>query len=206
MVIYAAKAWPSNAELIADVVELGYIKPSDLVLDPTAGREIWWKQYRPKRLIARDINRDGFDFRKMPYRDGMFDVVAFDPPYVAPGGRKTSTWDDFNDRFGTHTTPRTPLELQDYIHDGFKECVRVVKPGGIILWKCCDYVWSGKIWLGTHHSLTYALALGCQMQDRFEFVGRVRAQPKRTRADGTPSRQQHARRNISTLFVLKTPK
>lgn len=207
MTVYAANHWTSNADLIADVAKLGYIKPeTDVILDPTWGKGIWWRRVKPKQLVRRDLAIDGFDFRNMPYSDNTFDVVAFDPPYVAVGGRSTSTIDDFNDRFGLHTAPRTPLDLQVYMHDGFSECVRVVKPRGIILWKCTDYVTSGKIWLGTHYALTYALSLGCSMQDRFELIGHARAQPPRTRKDGSPVTQKHARRNISTLFVFKAPK
>lgn len=207
MTVYAASKWKTNGELIADVAKLGYLKKTDIVLDPTYGEGIWWQNWEPNTLVYHDLHKlKDVDFRFLPYRDGSFDAVAFDPPYVSIGGRKTSTLDDFNDRFGVHRTPTTPAGLQQYMHDGFDECLRVVKSKGIILWKCCDYVSSGKIWLGTHLALTHALDRGCFMEDRFELIGHARAQPKRTRKDGSLVTQQHARRNLSTLFVLRAPK
>ena len=89
--------------------------------------------------------------------------------------------------------------MQDQINDGLTEMVRVVKPGGIVLVKCQDYVSSGRLWLGTHHTLTHALRLGCECVDRLEHHGEPRPQP--------PGRRVlHARRNLSTLFVLRTPR
>lgn len=204
MTVYAANSWATNADLIVDVAKLGYLKREDLILDPTWGRGLWWTKWSPNHLVFNDLHKFGdADFRHLPYRDNAFDAVAFDPPYVSTGGRKTSTLDDFNDRFGVHTTPSTPAGLQQYMHDGFDECLRVVKPRGIILWKCCDYVSSNKVWMGTHLALNHALERGCTMEDRFEHVGHARAQPKRTRKDGSPVTQNHARRNLSTLLVLR---
>jgi hypothetical protein len=194
-VILAADHWPSNAELIADCHRLGYIKDDDKVLDATYGRGVWWKQWRPDDLMAH-----AGDFMSLPYADQSFDVATFDPPYVSVGGRKTSTLDDFNDRYGLHHTPSGPTALQMVINDGLSAVSAKVKPRGIVLVKCMDYVTSGKLWLGTHYTLTHALNfLNMEVVDRMEHVGRPRPQP-------SGRRQVHARRNLSTLFVLRNPK
>ena len=85
------------------------------------------------------------------------------------------------------------------------ELARVLKPGGILLVKCQDYVSSGKIWWGTdytrHHIATmYPKTI---FVDRLYFLNNGSAQPPRTRADGQPSVQQHARVNVSTLWVFR---
>jgi hypothetical protein len=51
--VLAVAAWPTNAELIADVARLGYIRGR--VWDATYGRGVWWKLYRPACLLASDI-------------------------------------------------------------------------------------------------------------------------------------------------------
>lgn len=149
------------------------------------------------------------------------------------GGRKTSTIPQFHQRYGTFTTPKTPAKLQALIDRGLIEMLRIVKPGGIVLVKCQDYISSGKLWIGTHHTLTWALDIGFTLEDRLEHISGTRAQPKnRTRKcdpckgtgvlavvgdDELPcldcegsgrlaSEQQHARRNLSTLFVLRAPR
>ena len=67
---------------------------------------------------------EGHDFRSMPFDDNSFDVVAYDPPYAAKGGRDTSTIDDMDARFGLHDAPATPALLQDLIDDGLTEAVQ----------------------------------------------------------------------------------
>lgn len=204
--VLAAERWPSNADLIVDCVRLGYLRPHWLVLDPTFGRGVWWKRWQPAQLITHHRPSDGSDFRNLPYPDGHFDAACYDPPYVARGGRRAGTFTDMNERFGLVDAPGTPAALQELINAGLDEMIRVVRPGGNILVKCQDYVSSGRLWLGTHWTLSHALTQGLEVLDRFEHVGRARTQPPRTRRDGHPSRQQHARRNLSTLFVVRVPR
>lgn len=205
--VLAADTWATNALLIEDVARLGYLRATDHVLDPTHGRGVWWQKWRPDRLTAHDLDPakapDGpADFTDLPYPDGHFDAVAFDPPYMAPGGRKTTSVGDFNDRFGLHSTPARPDTNQAQINAGITEAHRVVRRGGIVLVKCMDYVNGGALFLGTHHTLTHALEVGLVVQDRFEHVGRPGPQPS-VNLDGSPRRQLHARRNLSTLFVFR---
>lgn len=194
--VLAAQDWNTNADLIADCARLGYLKSTDRILDPTFHRGLWWKKWKPAWPGTLVINRNDHDFRAMPYPDGRFDAIAFDPPYVAQGGRSTSTVQDFLHRYGLFDCPQTPPLLQQLINDGLTEMHRLVKPRGIVLVKCKDYVSSGRLWLGTHYTLTHALALGFTCLDRLEHTSRKTGpQPRVT--------QVHARRNLSTLFVLK---
>src|SRR5579862_4447487 len=88
--VLAAYHWQTNGHLIADCHRLGYLLDDDHVLDPTYGRGAWWKVWRPEKLTAHTRAVDGSDFRHLPYPDGAFDTIAYDPPYVAKGGRSTS--------------------------------------------------------------------------------------------------------------------
>lgn len=191
--VLAASNWHTNAELIADVARLGYLRSEWLTLDMTPGRGIWWKTWRPDKLVT-----DGFeDFRDLPMEWGCrFQAVAYDPPYVCPGGRSTSTIQGFFDRYGLREVPATPELLQkDVIEPGLAEAHRVVEYGGIVLVKCKDYIWSGRMQLGTYWTLRYAFHLGFALVDRFEHIGSPGPQSQKT--------QVHARRNLSTLFVLR---
>lgn len=218
--VLAAHRWPTNAHLIEDVARLGYLRAGDVTLDPTFGEGVWWKRWSPETLIKHGPELDGVDFRALPEDSGSVDAAAYDPPYVCVGGRSTSGLTEFFARYGLGDAPRTPALLQALINEGLRECTRVVRPGGIILVKCADYVWSGHFWAGTHRTLSWAeWPLQLELVDRFEFIGNVRAQPKRTRKHAAckgagcddcvegrvPSEAQHARRNLSTLFVLRKP-
>jgi hypothetical protein len=202
--------------MIADCARLLYLRPDDYTLDPTHEKGTWWKQWRPNKLETNDIDKDGWDFRDAPYDDETFDAIAYDPPYVCVGGRRTSTLKGFQNAYGIDTAPKTPEALQALINDGLTEMHRLVKPrvtkkfqltrpNGIVLVKCQDYTSGGHMWPGTHYTLEHAFALGFTLWDRLEYLTKkARAQPtNRTRKDGKTVRQEHARRNVSTLLVLR---
>lgn len=202
--ILAAHPWRTNADLIEAVHQLGYIRDDDLVLDATYGKGNWWKRYRPANLVTNDLDVSlgadlADDFRHLRCIDDTFDVAVFDPPYIAQGGRTTSTTQEFLTRYGLHDVPKTTGAVQELINDGMTEMARVVKPRGIVIVKCKDYISGGALWMGTHYTVAHALSIGLVCCDRFEHVGRPGPQPHRPR-------QLHARRNLSTLFVFRAPK
>ena len=229
--VLACHDWPTNGDLIADVARLGYL--DGLVLDPTFGRGKWWTRWEPDALVATDLDPRGqggvvaADFRRLPFADSTFDAAAFDPPYVSVGGRKTTGLPDYHDRYGIDDAPTTPAGVQAQIDAGLAEMARVVRPRGHVLVKCQDYVSSGRLQPGTHWTLSTALGLGMDLVDRLEHHGAARPQPPRWRLcrgcrgkggddAGTcqechgegrlGSPQVHARRNLSTLLVLRLPR
>lgn len=215
--VLAATAWGDNSRLMLACRQLGYLHDDDLILDPTFEKGTWWKHWRPEKLTTHNRDLDGSDFRCLPYPDGTFDAIAYDPPYCAKGGRTTSGIEEMDNRYGQEDAPRTPADLQGLINDGLTEMARLVKPKGIVLVKCMTYVSSGKLWAGTHLTLAHALSLGLTLQDELLHIKRSRGpQPKnRTRKgppgpDGQPtripSRQHHAGRNVTTLLVLRAPR
>lgn len=204
--VLAATAWNTNADMILDCVRLGYLRKEWLTLDPTYGKGNWWTKWRPDQLITSDIHpatdaQLHDDFRDTAYPKNTFDAVAFDPPYVCIGGRKTGSMKTMHAAYGMTDAPRTPWELQLMIDGGLAEVWRVLKPKGIALVKCQDYVSSGKLFPGTHHTLTFALDdCGFTLVDRLEHIAKApRPQP-------AGRRQVHARRNLSTLLVLQKGK
>jgi tRNA G10 N-methylase Trm11 len=187
--VLAAYSWPTNAHLIADIARLGYLDGP--LLDATYGNGNWWKIFRPG-----DFTTYTGDFTKMPFEDGQFDSVAYDPPYVAPGGRETSSITAFWERYGMDETPSSPAELQSVINDGLAECWRVVAWRGFIVVKTKDYITSGKLWDGTGETKKFAVEkLGMEYVDRFEHIGKPGPQSQTS--------QVHARRNLSTALVFR---
>lgn len=164
-----------NSVLIADYARPLYIPDGALVLDPTYGKGGWWRKFRPDRFVAHDLYKlDGVDFRALPEESGSVDVVAFDPPYVPPGGRETSTIKGMHDDYGMDTSPRTPALCRGLIADGIAECARVLKPRtGVLLVKSQDYVWGGRMMPGHQWALDDAGKVRGRTDDMTHMLERV---------------------------------
>jgi SAM-dependent methyltransferase len=198
----AASAWKTNAHLVRDgVVALGYLKADDHVLDPTYGRGVFWRLWRPEKLTAHDLVLDGVDFRNLPHPDGCFDAVVFDPPYKLNGTPTPAA-----DRRHGVDVVATWQDRHRLVRDGLTECARVLRPGGYLLLKCQDQVCSGAVRWQTDEFSDHARVLGLVKVDRFDMLTAPRPQPPRSRADGQRSIQEHARRNHSTLLAFRKPR
>lgn len=67
------------------------------------------------------------DFRKIPFEDETFSLVVFDPPHLIKAGE--SSW--LVQKYGK----LNPEHYQEDIRTGFKECFRVLKPDGVLIFK-----------------------------------------------------------------------
>lgn len=123
--------------------------PSDepQVLDACCGGRHWWwdKQhplavYMDKRVVplgnewratwACEPDVIG-DFRAMPFDDESFQLVVFDPPHIIRKNLETK----WSTRFYGALNPES---WQEDLRLGFKECWRVLRAGGTLVFK-----WSG---------------------------------------------------------------
>lgn len=67
------------------------------------------------------------DFRKMPFLDESFYLVVFDPPHLLRAGE--NSW--LRMKYGVLEKDTWKLDIQN----GFKECFRVLKKNGILVFK-----------------------------------------------------------------------
>lgn len=120
------------------------------VLDPCCGsRMMWFDRSHPDvvfgdqrreilTLADRSHGRDGgtrtlriepdvlLDFRALPYPDGHFKLVAFDPPHVVRAGPKS--W--LAAKYG-----KLGQAWRDDLRAGFSECFRVLEADGVLVFK-----------------------------------------------------------------------
>ncbi|NLU09424.1 MAG: class I SAM-dependent methyltransferase [Tepidanaerobacter acetatoxydans] len=112
------------------------------ILDATCGsRMIWFDKQNPDTVYMDNrqlttILCDGrilnikpdivADFRDMPFPDNAFYLVIFDPPHLRYAGDES--W--LAKKYGVLSN-----NWQEDIRRGFKECMRVLKPNGVLIFK-----------------------------------------------------------------------
>lgn len=116
------------------------------ILDACCGSKMFWYNKQEPHTTYMDIRREILhykdrhlersveinpdvvgDFRNMDFADETFDLVIFDPPHLIKAGK--TSW--LAQKYGT-------LDLMSWKNDiqkGFDECLRVLKPSGVLILK-----------------------------------------------------------------------
>lgn len=200
MTVMAISTARNNGELIEECVKLGYLTDDMVTLDPTYGLGRFWTRWRPAALEASDLDPDkspigrSVDCTNLPWSDSEFDAVVFDPPYKLNGTSTATGAATCDADYGVSHYQSWQDRMQLCI-DGINEAHRVLKPGGMLLVKCQDQVCSGKVRWQTIEFTNHAVGLGSRLVDQLHLPS-YRPQP-------AGRRQIHARRNYSTLLVLR---
>lgn len=117
------------------------------ILDACCGGRMFWENKQNPKVLFMDIREfkdtlcDGrefevkpdivADFRDMPFPDNSFYHVVFDPPHLFKLGQ--NSW--MAKKYGR----LNKTTWKEDIKQGFDECIRVLKPNGILTFK-----WSEK--------------------------------------------------------------
>lgn len=183
-----------NADLIASIAPV-YLTGS--VLDVTYGQGVWWRRFKPDPFKGHDLATDGVDFRDLPYEDGSWDAVCFDPPYIPSRAMETSTRRaiDHRSAYGL-TERRSRAELEALIAGGLAECGRVARQW--VLAKCCDYAENPTTFrLGHVTTIAAGEAVGLRVHDLLIHAGKAGPSNHRIRTI------RRARRAHSYLIVFR---
>ena len=152
----------------------GFYISQKKILDATCGsRTIWFNKNHPAAVYcdkrAESLSNiwksgDGMserkcvvdpdivcDFTALPFEDNSFSLVVFDPPHLTYA--KETSW--LVKKYG-----KLGENWPQMIHDGFRECMRVLKPDGVLIFKWSEHdIPSGEVWraigekpLFGHHS------------------------------------------------------
>lgn len=115
------------------------------VLDPCSASRMMWLDKGDQRALFGDIRDeehvlcDGrvlkvepnviMDFRSLPFDDGTFKLVVFDPPHLRYAG--VDSW--LRAKYGVLTD-----NWRDDIAKGFAECFRVLASEGVLIFKWAE--------------------------------------------------------------------
>lgn len=115
------------------------------VLDPCCGSRMFWFDPQNPVAVFGDIRRESHvlcdgraleiapdmdvDFRAMPFADGSFKLVVFDPPHLRKAGQEG--WQC--KKYGV-----LGAEWRDDLRKGFAECFRVLAADGVLIFKWAE--------------------------------------------------------------------
>ena len=137
------------------------------------------------------------DARHLPLEDDSISCMIFDPPFLATTGKslREGKGNIINRRFGVFSSED---ELFQFYRDALAEAHRVLKPDGILIFKCQDKVSSGKQYWSHVFVINEAVEAGFYPLDLFILLAKTRLV-----ADWQAKNQKHARKFTSFFWVFK---
>jgi SAM-dependent methyltransferase len=185
-------------EIIKNIIKL-YCPDGTIEVDPTFSKGNFYKNI-PKPKYIYDLNpqtedTQQADCRKLPHEDNSINSIMFDPPFLA--GIPTKHTDGSNiilERFGVLRNIQN--ELWGMYHAALKEFHRILKPNGILIFKCQDTINTSKQFLSHVEIINYAVSLGFYPKDLFVLIAKNRV------ISSKHAKQQHARKYHSYFIVF----
>ena len=137
------------------------------------------------------------DARHLPLPDGSLSCMMLDPPFLATKGRSLTAGDGnrINRRFGVYPDEKS---LHRCYAEILKEANRVLKPGGILIFKCQDKVSSGKQYMSHVFVMDKAVETGFYPKDLFVLLAK-----NRLVAGWQAKNQKHARKFHCYFWVFQ---
>lgn len=187
-----------QSKIIKDIIRL-YNKGQAFDLDPTYSRGVMWRNL-PKPKLKFDLNPQLTNVRQsssdnLPLENQSVDSIMFDPPFIPSISPNNAGI--IKARF---TSIASLDELWAFYYSSMLEFWRILRPSGILVFKCQDGVSSGKNWFSHFQIEKYARELGYEQIDLFVLGN------KRVLISSTWKRQMHARKSHSYFLVFRRPK
>ena len=113
------------------------------------------------------------DARHLPLGDGSIACMILDPPFLATTGKSLmeGKGNRINRRFGVYPNEKS---LHQMYREIIREAYRVLKPDGILIFKCQDKVSSGKQYFSHNFVLNEAVDAGFYARDLFVLLAKNR--------------------------------
>ena len=155
-------------------------------LDKRAGTDAIDRERKPANVTTLVAG----DFTALPFANASFDVVAFDPPFMTHPGNGSVMVDRY-------TAYATYEELLASCAGARDEARRVLKPRGVAIVKCMDWVEGRTRWRWLHYDLMRSWTSTSRLR-LIDLVVNVRPTSLR---HGDVHRQAHAKR-AHTYFLV----
>ena len=121
---------------------------SPIILDCTYNTGKMWKGFNKDfKIVSMDIdpvyNTEVVgDFTKMPFEDGSFDVIVFDPPHLPIASASENSSKIWESKYGNTNSGegREGDNISGMFEPFLKEAKRVLKKDGLVLAKLADII------------------------------------------------------------------
>lgn len=196
----------SQIEIIKSIIDL-HVEGEVIELDPTFSKGNFYKNTGiPMPLSAFDISPK-FDWVKkscatrLPIADESISSIMFDPPFLATKGKSLKAGDNSNLMAKRFSVFPTEKELHSFYIKSLSEFYRVLKPNGILIFKCQDKVSSGKQYFSHVMIHNWASEIGFYAKDLYVLLAKNRIVAK-----WQLKNQKHARKFHSYFWVFQKKK
>ena len=182
-----------QSEIIRNILRL-HVPEGKIDCDPTFSTGAFYNGTgieRPRLRFDIRPQAEGVeqaDARHLPIPDSSLSCMMLDPPFLATRGKslREGTGNRINRRFGVYPDEKSLHQMYEGI---IQEAYRVLKPGGILIFKSQDKVSSGKQYMTHVFVMNTAAAVGFYPKDLFVLLAR-----NRLVADWQARNQKHARK------------
>lgn len=193
---YARTVNRNDQDIITSIIKL-HNNGENFEVDPTYSKGVFWEGLTPPRLKF-DINPvvEGVEkasATNLPLEAESVQSIMFDPPFVVRV--KSEAKGIIHNRFSSFTSIPS---LWEFYREALEEFYRILKPGGIVAFKCQDTIDGGREYWSHYMVMKFAFELGYKVKDLFILY----------RGDNvlfSPNMkvQQHARKTHCYYIVLE---
>jgi tRNA G10 N-methylase Trm11 len=191
----------NEEEIIQSILKLHCKHPIEV--DPTYSKGNFYKGSIPDPKYKFDIlpQVNGVIMSSadnLPLESESINTIMFDPPFLATTGKSLKMENGsnkINKRFGVYPNEK---ELHRFYLSSLIEFHRILKPGGILIFKCQDKVSGGKQYFSHNFIMSEASKLGYYCKDMFILLAK-----QRIVADWQLKNQKNARKFHSYYLVLE---
>lgn len=190
----------SDEEIIGWILKLHC--STDIELDPTYSKGNFYKGNikQPKYKFDLHPQIEGVlkaNAEHLPLENESINTIMFDPPFLATKGKSLEIKNDsnkINKRFGVYPTEK---KLHIFYINALKEFYRLLKQGGVLIFKCQDKVSSGTQYFSHNFIINKANEIGFYTKDMFVLLAK-----NRIMADWQLRNQKNARKFHSYYIVF----